>query len=398
LANQKSTLAAIEIKDLIFRFSSDMDPVLCVPTWRVEPNERIFLHGDSGSGKSTLLGLLAGLRKPTSGDVTVLGTSISTLSGRKRDAFRAKNIGVVFQQFNLIPFLSVLDNILLAAEFAQVSSSAVRARGLELLERVNLDPALSLRKASQLSIGQQQRVAIVRALINSPALLLVDEPTSALDQANKESFLTLLNEVLDDANCAMIFVSHDPSIGELFEQASCDGRSESDDGGKLMGRLRALFNVAYQSLLYRLGGVTLAVAAVTISVFVLLSVEHVRHEARSSFASTVSNVDLIVGARTGEINLLLLSIFRIGNPTANIEWKSVEKISEQQNVEWVVPISLGDSHKNFRVVGTTAEFFDRYMYGQNQPLGFDAGGRFDNTLDVVVGRTGCCGIGLRSEQ
>lgn len=195
-----------------------MDPVLCVPTWRVEPNERIFLHGDSGSGKSTLLGLLAGLRKPTSGDVTVLGTSISTLSGRKRDAFRAKNIGVVFQQFNLIPFLSVLDNILLAAEFAQVSSSAVRARGLELLERVNLDPALSLRKASQLSIGQQQRVAIVRALINSPALLLVDEPTSALDQANKESFLTLLNEVLDDANCAMIFVSHDPSIGELFER------------------------------------------------------------------------------------------------------------------------------------------------------------------------------------
>jgi putative ABC transport system ATP-binding protein len=218
LANQKNTAAAIEIKDLIFRFSSDMDPVLCVPTWRVEPNERIFLQGDSGSGKSTLLGLLAGLRQPTSGDVTVLGTPISTLSGRKRDAFRAKNIGVVFQQFNLIPFLSVLDNILLAAEFAQVSSSAVRARGLELLERVNLDPALSLRKASQLSIGQQQRVAIVRALINSPALLLVDEPTSALDQANKESFLTLLHEVLDDANCAMIFVSHDPSIGELFEQ------------------------------------------------------------------------------------------------------------------------------------------------------------------------------------
>jgi putative ABC transport system ATP-binding protein len=218
LANQKNTAAAIEIKDLIFRFSSDMDPVLCVPTWRVEPNERIFLQGDSGSGKSTLLGLLAGLRQPTSGDVTVLGTPISTLSGRKRDAFRAKNIGVVFQQFNLIPFLSVLDNILLAAEFAQVSSSAVRARGLELLERVNLDPALSLRKASQLSIGQQQRVAIVRALINSPALLLVDEPTSALDQANKETFLTLLHEVLDDANCAMIFVSHDPSIGKLFEQ------------------------------------------------------------------------------------------------------------------------------------------------------------------------------------
>ncbi len=152
-----------------------------------------------------------------------------------------------------------------------------------------------------------------------------------------------------------------------------------------MGTLGALFSVAYQSLRYRIGGVMLAIAAVAISVFVLLSVEHVRHEARSSFASTVSNVDLIVGARTGEINLLLLSIFRIGTPTANVAWESVEAIAEQPNVEWVVPISLGDSHKNFRVVGTTAEFFDRYMYGQSQPLTFQVGQRFDETSDVVVG-------------
>jgi putative ABC transport system permease protein len=152
-----------------------------------------------------------------------------------------------------------------------------------------------------------------------------------------------------------------------------------------MGTIRALFGVAYQSLLYRLSGVALAIAAVSISVFVLLSVEHVRNEARSSFASTVSNVDLIVGARTGEINLLLLSIFRIGNPTANISWESVEEISDQPKVEWVVPISLGDSHKNFRVVGTSAEFFDRYKYGQSKPLVFDSGERFNDTLDVVVG-------------
>ena len=152
-----------------------------------------------------------------------------------------------------------------------------------------------------------------------------------------------------------------------------------------MSTLRALLGVAYQSLLYRLSGVALAITAVAISVFVLLSVEHVRHEARSSFASTVSNVDLIVGARTGEINLLLLSIYRIGNPTANISWESVEKISEQRNVEWVVPISLGDSHKNYRVVGTSAEFFDRYKYGQNKPLVFKDGQRFNTTLDVVIG-------------
>ena len=152
-----------------------------------------------------------------------------------------------------------------------------------------------------------------------------------------------------------------------------------------MSTLRALLGVAYQSLLYRLSGVALAITAVAISVFVLLSVEHVRHEARSSFASTVSNVDLIVGARTGEINLLLLSIFRIGNPTANISWESVEKISEQRNVEWVVPISLGDSHKSYRVVGTSTEFFDRYKYGQNKPLVFKDGQRFNTTLDVVIG-------------
>lgn len=137
--------------------------------------------------------------------------------------------------------------------------------------------------------------------------------------------------------------------------------------------------------MYRFGGVALATAAVAASVFVLLSVEHVRHEARASFSSTVSNVDLIVGARTGEINLLLLSIFRIGNPTANVSWESVEAISEQQHVDWVVPISLGDSHKNFRVVGTSAEFFDRYKHGQAEPLVFQDGQRFDATLDVVLG-------------
>lgn len=217
MATQENTAAAIDIKELVFRFGPGLDPVLTIPEWSVAANERVFLQGNSGSGKSTLLGLLAGLRTPTAGVVNILDTQISALSGRKRDAFRAQNIGVVFQQFNLIPFLSVLDNILLAAEFGSRSSKTLKTRAKELLERVNLDSGLSSRKAEQLSIGQQQRVAIVRALINSPALLLVDEPTSALDHANKESFLTLLNEVLDDTNCAMVFVSHDPSIGSMFD-------------------------------------------------------------------------------------------------------------------------------------------------------------------------------------
>ena len=152
-----------------------------------------------------------------------------------------------------------------------------------------------------------------------------------------------------------------------------------------MKTLSALTNVALQSLRYRLGGVLLTVAAVALSVFVLLGVEHVRQEAKSGFASTVSGVDLIVGARTGEINLLLLSIFRIGNATTNVEWETVEEIEDLDKVAWSVPITLGDSHKNFRVVGTTQDFFERYQYGRKQPLVFDKGSQFEALQDVVLG-------------
>ena len=152
-----------------------------------------------------------------------------------------------------------------------------------------------------------------------------------------------------------------------------------------MKMLSALTNVALQSLRYRFGGVLLTVLAVALSVFVLLGVEHVRQEAKSGFASTVSGVDLIVGARTGEINLLLLSIFRIGNATTNIEWETVEEIENLERVAWSVPITLGDSHKNFRVVGTTQDFFERYQYGRKQPLVFEKGSEFEALQDVVLG-------------
>ncbi|NCF43622.1 MAG: FtsX-like permease family protein [Proteobacteria bacterium] len=152
-----------------------------------------------------------------------------------------------------------------------------------------------------------------------------------------------------------------------------------------MQHLSALLSVAAQSLRYRLSGVALTVASVALSVFVLLGVEHVRQEARSSFASTISGVDLIVGARTGEINLLLLSVFRIGSATANVSWESVEEIREQANVAWAVPISLGDSHRNFRVLGTTPEFFQRYKYGSKQSLELSDGKPFQALADVVLG-------------
>ena len=152
-----------------------------------------------------------------------------------------------------------------------------------------------------------------------------------------------------------------------------------------MAGVSVLIGVASRSLRYRLSGVVLTIASVALSVFVLLAVEHVRQEARNGFASTVSGVDLIVGARTGEVNLLLLSVFRIGTATANVSWSSLEQIRAQNNVSWTVPLSLGDSHRSFRVVGTTQEFFERYKHGAQQSLRFSQGVRFDAVNDVVLG-------------
>ena len=208
---------AIELNNLIFEFAPHLGPVLDIPSWIVDRGAQIFLQGDSGSGKSTLLSLLAGLQVPTSGEVSVLGTKISEMGSRQRDRFRAKNIGVVFQQFNLIPYLSVLDNVLLAAKFGASNSVSFGSRAEELLRRVNLKADLFDRKSSDLSIGQQQRVAIVRALINAPELLLVDEPTSALDHSNRDAFIELLSEVLEELDCALLFVSHDPALGDRFK-------------------------------------------------------------------------------------------------------------------------------------------------------------------------------------
>lgn len=152
-----------------------------------------------------------------------------------------------------------------------------------------------------------------------------------------------------------------------------------------MGSFGTVLLVASRSLRYRLSGVLLTIASVALSVFVLLGVEHVRQEARTGFASTVSGVDLIVGARTGEINLLLLSIFRIGTATANVSWESVKQLEQQKNVVWTVPISLGDSHRSFRVIGTTEAFFTRYKYGAKQSITFQQGQSFEAVAEVVLG-------------
>ena len=217
MSTLENTTPAVHLSDVGFAFEQGEERVLDIPSWEIARSERVFLQGESGSGKSTLLSLLSGMFVPSSGQVSVLGTAVSSLSTRERDRFRSGNIGFVFQQFNLIPYLSVLDNILLAARFAETTGVSARARAEELLIKVNLGVELHDRPAGQLSIGQQQRVAIVRALINSPELLLVDEPTSALDHRNRDSFLELLTEILSESGCAMVFVSHDPEIGKYFD-------------------------------------------------------------------------------------------------------------------------------------------------------------------------------------
>jgi putative ABC transport system permease protein len=146
-----------------------------------------------------------------------------------------------------------------------------------------------------------------------------------------------------------------------------------------------LAKLALQSLLDRKGSAMLSLLAMTVSVFVLLAVEHIRHQAKDNFSNTVSGVDLIVGARTGNINLLLYSVFRIGSPTNNIRWQTYENITSNKLVKWAIPISLGDSHKGYRVLGTTQDYFEHFSYGKKNRLEFDQGHQFDQLFDVVLG-------------
>ncbi|TYK65748.1 ABC transporter permease [Colwellia echini] len=146
-----------------------------------------------------------------------------------------------------------------------------------------------------------------------------------------------------------------------------------------------LMNLALKSLRDRKGSIALSLMAMTVSIFILLGVEHIRHQTKESFSNTVSGVDLIVGARTGSLNLLLYSVFKIGNPTNNISWQSYQTIADNPKVKWAVPLSIGDSHKGFRVLGTTVDYFQHFSYGKKQRLHFAKGAAFNNVFDVVLG-------------
>lgn len=147
----------------------------------------------------------------------------------------------------------------------------------------------------------------------------------------------------------------------------------------------AILNLAYKSLLSRKTSVIFTLLTLAISVLLLLTVERVRVEAKQSFANTISGTDLVVGARSGQINLLLYSVFRIGNATNNIDWRSYQDIIQDKAVKWAIPISLGDSHQGFRVVGTNTSYFEHYQYGKKQALTFLQGHEFNGLFDAVIG-------------
>jgi putative ABC transport system permease protein len=149
--------------------------------------------------------------------------------------------------------------------------------------------------------------------------------------------------------------------------------------------INMMLRIAWRSLLYRKGSVVLTVAAIAVSVFTLLGTEHVRQAAKHSFNSTISGVDLIVGPRTSDVNLLLTTVFRIGHPSQNMSWHSYQQLLADKNVAWAIPMSLGDSHQGFRVVGTEVQFFTHFKYGQSRTLTYTSGQHFSGLYDVVLG-------------
>jgi putative ABC transport system ATP-binding protein len=220
------TQALIELSDLSFTWPGQAQ-LLDIPAFRLDAGETLFLKGPSGSGKTTLLGLLGGVQTPNHGSIRLLGQELTQLSSGARDRFRVDHTGYIFQQFNLLPFLSVRENVELPCHFSRVRAEragqrhgSVEKAAVTLLAHLGLnDPQMLGRRADSLSIGQQQRVAAARALIGQPQLVIADEPTSALDTDAREAFIKLLFAECREAGSSLLFVSHDQSLAPLFDRS-----------------------------------------------------------------------------------------------------------------------------------------------------------------------------------
>ena len=210
----------LQIENVEFAWPGDSVPVIDGLNLEVKRGQRLFLAGASGSGKSTLLALIGGLVAPSAGTIRFAGRDLAGLSRAARDRFRADHLGVIFQQFNLLPWLDAVANARLGCQFspsrrnrAGDAERSVR----ELLQAMGLPPDRWRRRADELSVGQQQRVAAARALIGQPDLVLADEPTSALDADRRDAFIELLFAQAERLGSAILFVSHDRTLAGRFD-------------------------------------------------------------------------------------------------------------------------------------------------------------------------------------
>lgn len=216
---------SVSLQNVNFHYpDTPKNQVLSIDKWEVYPGEKLFIYGPSGCGKSTLLNLISGILLPSSGSINVLGESLEAMTDHQRNRFRANNIGYIFQNFNLIPYLNSVENIRLAHYFSSKNkpsnTTALVKKIHNLLEALNMPIESWHKPINLLSIGQQQRVAIARALINNPKLLIADEPTSSLDPYNKENFMSLLIKLCTTQKITVLFVSHDQQLNQYFTRSA----------------------------------------------------------------------------------------------------------------------------------------------------------------------------------
>ncbi len=211
--------AALSIEGLVFRYPGQPGPLLDIAGLTLGRGEQLLLAGRSGMGKSTLLHIILGLLEPDRGTVRVAGRDIHAIRGPRRDHFRGTHIGMIFQTFHLLHGFTAIENVMAAMAFSDIPGAEHRPRAAALLDRLGISEPGAM--PDRMSVGQQQRVAVARALACDPVLVLADEPTASLDPENADGAMDLIQSVCRERDAALLCVSHDPSLAARF------GRHES---------------------------------------------------------------------------------------------------------------------------------------------------------------------------
>lgn len=221
-------MQVLSVENLTFRYAAS-GWELKVPALTLAKGEQLLMVSPSGAGKSTLLNVVAGLLDPASGSVRVAGQNIHALHGAARDAFRGRHIGMIFQTFNLLQGFSAAENVMAGLLFAGVPEREHRARAHAVLQRLGITRVDA--PVEEMSVGQQQRVAVARAMVCDPVLVLADEPTASLDPTNAHAAMDLIQEVCREKNAALLCVSHDPAMAARFErrESLITGHTESTE-------------------------------------------------------------------------------------------------------------------------------------------------------------------------